>query len=676
MFKTLTLSGLFGLITGLLLSATLLAQDQTVSLNVQARNGAWLKVTAQDQKFEWKTVSQEGAVSKRTINISEVGFLEFAVKPASEEVARIRELVSALASDDYRTRHAAELELSENGKPFEPVIELARNHREPEVRYRVDRLLKKLQKMDKNNRTNFSLDFDLLRTGTGQVLEGDIGDFSLDVQWNGESFTVNRNTCLQISVSSKIEASIANVERVSEFESTVLSNHMYFFTDEDVLNEGFRTVGFDLGARGENMVSDRDFDVGEVFAYLGCLLSCETHDGRAIISGYRFKQSVSRNRSVGNFYIDPERNKKTSYQGVMRIDFCLPGSPNSAATVNAAGLFAEIVKPRHTIVEAYNSAGHIVGTSQSSVKKAAFMGVASGADIAYLRVTANEYAGLDSLNRDFAVDDLCYTEPKFAPQINFTDSNTILVTFRDLQQILVSNLVFDANSNNINIQLQAGLAGKTETKLSLDNVAWITPPQIRDVTVPESGRYFMLNDGSILHCESGLTTSLDEGLTLDSDSIVGTWAAGSPCRYPQKGDFDLGDTVAVFPLYRIGIDTENFKITNDEFLLDLEACKTVQQGFEDNVGQLQTTATSVEEFKAEDGSLQLANSTATFWTANPPQREAKTGLLRLNDGQQLVLGGTSGFALKGVDGSEITITNGDVELTFQLDEIFALNFPE
>ena len=231
-------------------------------------------------------------------------------------------------------------------------------------------------------------------------------------------------------------------------------------------------------------------------------------------------------------------------------------------------------------------------------------------------------------------------------------------------------------SNNISIQLQDGVAGETQTKLSLDNVAWITPPQKRDVTSPESGRFFMLNDGSILHCESGLTTSLDEGLTLDSKSIVGTWAAGSPCRYPQKGDFDLGDTVAVFPIYRIGIDTENFELTSDEFLLDLEACKTIQQGFEENIGELQTTETTEEEFKVEDGSLKFADSIATFWTANPPQRKAKTGLLRLNDGQQLVLGGTSGFALKGVDGSEITITNGDVELTFELDDVFALNFPE
>ncbi|MGI9519478.1 MAG: hypothetical protein ACR2NP_20670 [Pirellulaceae bacterium] len=81
----------------------------------------------------------------------------------------------------------------------------------------------------------------------------------------------------------------------------------------------------------------------------------------------------------------------------------------------------------------------------------------------------------------------------------------------------------------------------------------------------------------------------------------------------------------------------------------------------------------IEPDADDPGTIDLTES-HSIWTGVPPNRSASTGLLRTADGQQFVLGGGSGFELVSTEGQTITIRRGDQELSFDVQNIYALDF--
>ncbi|MDG2013948.1 MAG: hypothetical protein P8J33_10600 [Pirellulaceae bacterium] len=660
-----------------------------LGIGVTLRDGNVVRVTVDDVSLDWKTVSAEGAVSKSKVQLSDLADLKITTSPASDEVVRIRSLVAGLADDDYRLRHQAEAKLMDFGKPFEKVIERARTHEEPEVRYRVERILKYLRGIKEDNQTRFSIDFDKIQLKDGTWLEGDLGDFSLNTTWNGTPLAIDRGCAARLVTA---EARQPESESVSQKIATQLLFDEYQFYEKKPLSSdkatagtvkpGYTQVNFDAGERGERMLADRNFAVGDIFKHKGIGMTCETNDGIVVISGYRFKKSSSKNRSVGNFFVDPIKKKKTSYQGVMRIDFCLPSNSLIPATVDMAAFFTEIVVPKETIVQAYNAAGHVIGLTQSTQDKMSFIGLSSNEPIAYLRISANTFLDVEKLNRDFAVDDFTLTEPKIAPELNFTDdpNSPIVITTRDAQRLLANDIAFDVENQSLDVTPANPLF--SDFRLPLANIEWITPPQQRDHTRPDEGVYAMLQDGSVVHCQINgkLVSTSQPDLEIDPDQVIGIWDSQTECRYPLNGDFDQGNVILVQPLHRLAFQQVDFDWSNGRLDYDLDTGQRLTQATQaDGVDFLSEKAKpehlGIGEGEADPGFLELNQSPFTVWTQQPTTRAQGTGLLRTRDGQEFVLGGSNGFRLLKTDKNQIVLGCNGQEITFALKQIHALNLP-
>lgn len=651
--------------------------EQKIRLSAKMRNGNIIQIEAPESTINWKTVSADGTVAESRIKLSSIYGIDLTTNPASAEVATIRSLVEKLASDDYRLRHRAEIQLMEQGKPFEQVVAQARQHEEPEVRYRVDRILKHLKKLKADNKTRFSIDFDQLQMKDGSRLEGDLGDFAVTGNWLGREITLDRSNTSQLTTQ---PLQLSSSPKTMRFATTTIQDpfSLYQSTNGKVpgpVKEDYVQVNFDSGKRGEEMVSDRNFAINEHFTFLGARLACETHEGNVIISGYKFKKSQSKERSASNYYFEPPRKKGIPYQGVMRIDFCIPGQESLPATVNSVGMFTEIVVPEHTIVQAYNSSGHVIGLTQSSQDTTSFIGLKSNAPIAYLRVSENQYLDVEKLNRDFAIDDLTYSPPVAAPDLNLSpnDQAPTVITTKDDQRLLVSDIKIDGATMSLQAVANDPLLG--DFKLPLDKILWITPPQTLVNRESADGFFVMLKDGSVVHCQTSqaLHSTSQPEWNIDPSTIIGVWNAANECRYPIGSAFDEGPLLVVLPLHTVAFQNLGFDWNQGTLDYQLADSTVVQRGAAGEAATAQDIG--LPESAEATGSLPLADIPFSVWLQEPTTRNPDTGLLRTKDGQSFVLGGTSGFQLKALNDQQITLSFQDRDFSFELNQVAALNLP-
>ncbi|MGI9519477.1 MAG: hypothetical protein ACR2NP_20665 [Pirellulaceae bacterium] len=539
---------------------------QSLKYFLQMRDSSMMQVQTDSNAFDWKTVSPDGSITLSTFEVSDIVSLKFAASPASEQVARIRQLVDDLADDDYRRRHEAERTLLNEGKPFETVIEQQKDHPEPEARYRIARILEHLDGIKESPNSRFVMDFDVLQLKDGRKLEGDIGDWSLECEWNGVPVKANRQNCLRLF--NKQPFAVTNTRPA---ESSPISTELMFddskFFDGDQPKDNVAYAGFETGERGEKLEAEREFDIVNGFAWMGARFHCVTNNGRVVVSGFRFKNSRSRRRSIGNFFVVPESKKRVSYQGEMRFDFCVPGNPTVPASINDIGMYVEIVIPNHTILEAYNAAGHVVGLSQSVKDRTAYLSFTGNSEIAYLRLLANEYLTTDDLNKDFAVDDLAFSRPQANPALNYAENEEshIVIVSRDDERLLARNVTFDAGNNQL--QVESGMEGVEDFAMPLDKVQWIVGPQSRELSSPEDdGCFVMLKDGSVVHCmfQQQLIASGNSELAIGDDDIIGVWGYNQRARYPRAVDFEEGQIVMVRPLNTVCFNEAEFDWGNGQ----------------------------------------------------------------------------------------------------------------
>ncbi len=657
--------------------ANLNAQE-TLELSVQMRDGTVLQVQADDSRLDWNTVSTDGTITQKQVSLSEISSLELAKSPASKQVADIRRLVTELANDSYTKRHQAEKQLITIGKPFQTIIQQAIDHKEAEVRYRVLRILKQLEKTPKSNDIKAAIEFDKLVLSDGSSFEGDVVDWSLTCTWHGNAMSLDRTNIFTIH---RVQPSeLSPVLLTSDAASvTPLIRDTKFFTDDGVLKSGMVQAAFQKGPNGEELVTDKKIPVDEYFAFLGCLFNCEKQDGRVIISGFRFKQSRSKKNSIGNYYLSPETGKDVRYKGVLRIDFCLPNQASIPATVEAVGMFLEIVVPKHTMIEAYNSAGHIIGVTQSARKRNSFVGLDSNVPIAYIKVRANEYLELGpeegELNRDFAVDDLCYSQPKLAVDIN-RSSNYVIVTKRG-ERVLAGSIQLTGST----LFMRDLTSGHDELSIPNDQVHWIVGPEKLETALLNKGVYVMTTDGSVVHCNTAMQLELSSqsNIKIGESDIVGIWGAAGTARYPQSGDFAQGSVVVVRPINRVATNDAKLYMADASVDIALIDAINFEQGLIDNDEIAIKSSAVPKNLGLDDDEMASIDLTedrqSTIWFKPPVQRKQGTGLLRTYDGQQFVLNGEFGFKLDSVSQDSVSISHGDDTISFPLEKIKALEIP-
>ncbi len=581
----------------------------------------------QSQTMSWTDVLDNGEMSTRKISFSKIRQLILSESPASEQVANIKGLLTQLAGDNWADRETSEQKLSDSkiGGPFRKLIESQADHPVFEVRYRIERILSKLDSQSSQNES----EFDTLIMADGSEHAGDAGEFNLKCVYRGKKVSFQRAQLSMIANSAtKVAMAVSGKGAV---KTELFHDHRgAFFLPAQT------TVDFEKSPSG--LAFDARSDVSEKFVAAGLKMGTEV-DGFVGISGYGFKYAGL--PPSGNSICVFEEGSKypRRFRGIMNFQFCVPNQPSVAAGVHEFGLFiARVNHSRDMILEAYNADGQLLACVESTDQHCVFSGVKSNELITRVRILSNPHLfRVDrAIDEDYAVDNVCFSEPVAVNSDVSGFSNpekktavTNLIRLRNGDAIKSSDLKLSSKNALIALENQ-------EIEIGLDEIASIQFPNKLDP--PDTAMWkIMLEDQSMIHVlpdAKGFTSTSFNQIKATKDQISALWISKNPLRYPLKGDFKSGQELLVFPTCRI---VDRIQFNNEGFSWDESAVKLQQPIF-----------TGKEDPKdEEDPTPPFTNikftdpwpeNVPSVWFNEPQKRDDSHGRLRLTDGQQLTLG--------------------------------------
>ena len=371
------------------------ADDHLFTVNFA--DGSMLVCSIEDQSFNWNEVSANGEVSQSTQKISDVKQLRFARSTVSQQVAEVRKLIDELQSAEFRKRNEAEKKLLKLAGPFQQILKNAAKTENSEARFRLNRVLSKLQRSD----INIQADYDFFVDKKGDVMNGDSPGFRVDASVYGNPIVLKRDEIISISAVEKKKELIGESEFRPGFRTTMVDSPEYY-------DSPMRVAGF------EKVDNDNRLKTGErldkPYVYLGVKMFCEGDGNHCAV--YNYKVS---GRSVEKAAVCFDQSYESpKYKGVFRAQFCVAGQGNIRATTNRVGCYLQLINPPRTIVlEAYNRDDECVGICEA-IESTSFVGIESDQDISYVRVLTNRHLKLlneAEPDNDFAVDDFAFCRP-------------------------------------------------------------------------------------------------------------------------------------------------------------------------------------------------------------------------------------------------------------------------
>ncbi len=638
------------------------AQEYAVWLKF--RDGSLIQATVPDQSVPWLTVQTDGRLIESTINIADIDQLYFTESPASELVAKARRWIDQLSSSEFHERDQAEKRLLAEGGPYVELIKLSRERiSEPEARFRLERVLKHLTVT-----TGPKIELDTLNSDN-RKLEGDVRDWKLVGKIGETPFALDRTALQHVYFENPLTTMIpASSQLAKQIEIQFFTSH-----EDHFFQEGQVHASFEQDQSGKRIA--RNQVAHELFHFLGLNLRCEHLGWDIIIAGFQFTNSVSRNNSIGTYFLDPETNNRSRYLGVTEITFCQPGFPKMPAAVEMAGLFLEIVVPRQHVIEAYNAAGHRIAMLETASERTSFLGLKSNEPISRIRVSPNYALNLpeEELNDDYAIDDICFRGLVRLTDLNRSDKFQLM--FKTGEQLYCDMVHFEEGQVVVSDQRFADQPLRFEHgQLASISGPALQPTAMENVneTTDEPQYFFvMLSDGSIIKAtdtDSNQVNSLDFG-AIPWSRINGFWS-GPVARYPGPLDFSHANTVAVYPTCRFLI--KEFVIADGQFTIQPESLERMQQNAELKLGQPDPQV----DF-ANDGLAFDFLSSPTVWLKIPTVVSAQSGIVRLKDGQQFVIDEVDdGFTLDSIEAQSVTISMGGVQLSLSIDDIAVLRLAD
>ena len=661
--------------------------------------GSVITVEVGQQTINWISVMENGDMTKKSIPFSEVKQLLLSEAPASKQIAQIRRYVSMLGSKVYLEREQAEEQLSDPkiGGRFKSLIKLRSQEGATEVRYRIKRILERLNDEEElpNN------EFDQLTLKDGTVLEGDAGDLTIQCDFRGKKLSFERSDLRLISTPVKIPVLLAADEKI---EVRMFHSHEdvsdqgetvpHFYRDDQVM------VDFNNAPNGAEL--KRQTDVNDTFVPFGLRLDT-AQVGFIGISGYPFKFSplpVSGN-SICVFETIGTYAKR--FKGVTEMQFCLPNQASVPAGVMEIGLFiARVNHSRDFILEAYNVDGDLLASVESTDKPCVFAGVKANEPITKVRILSNPYLfRVDrAIDEDYGVDSICFSPP--VPVSSPIDSQPGVIRLKNgdlLKGIQLNNeetdeqgasparnsKMFDVikmiDNNSFSIQVSKA----ERMTLPIDELQTIRfaneldgslgkDKKLKIGAVQQGPNTWMaiLKDRSTISVRPGAKlTSTSFNLSLDIEDIAGLKVSRNPTRFPEAWDFNMGKNVLVFPTCRIASDNLKFSDTGFEWQAsDKKLEQPVQTEDDDDDQDPTPDFTSVMYAKNSPEII------PTVWLAPPTSQKPGTGKLRLTDGQQLTLGSENGFKIAGFENNSVVVSIAGEETRIPITKVLSIDFPK
>ncbi len=639
------------LLIGLTIGEKKVAGDQ---FQLSLTGGSVITVDVADQDLVWTDVLANGEMTKKKMTFSKVEQLVLSQSPASEQVAEIRRLLNMLESPEYIDRQKAEEQLSdaEIGGKFKSLIKTQLNHKKYEVRYRVERILAQLDTETQQNGN----EFDKLILKDGTELEGDAGKFKLRCTYRDRELSFARSEIRMISAPGN---SPRNRPAESEVKVKMFHDHKSgFFLPNQI------KVDFELAPNGAELT--RFTDVSELYTPFGLRMGAEKK-GSVVISGFPFRfdgmppavNSICVYESIGNY---PKR-----FKGVMEISFCMPNQPTVPAGVNEFGLFlGRVNHSRDFMIEAYNADGQLLAGVEATDRPCIFAGVKSTEPIVKVRILSNPYLfRVDRIiDEDYAVDDICFSPP--VPVTNPFELEPGLVRLKN-GDLLKGKKIEISDQGSISVSLSDG-DPITLKRDELESIRFDT-----EKNVLKQDRWLAaLPDRSVLLVEPGSTFKSEtfSNLQFKPDQLMALWCSRNLARFPEADDFAKAKNIMVFPTCRIAADVK-FSATGYRWGQSQKIEQPIRTTDEEDGEEDDPTPdiSSIEYGKTGSESI------PTLWLTSPKSQPAGTGQLRLKDGQQLTLGGETGFQLKQLQKDSVTISVAGKETEIPLSEILSINFP-
>ena len=623
-------------------------------LQLSLNGGSVITVEVENQDLQWTDVLVNGEMIQKKIAFGRIQQLVLSLSPASEQVAKIRRLLSMLESPEYLDRQTAEEKLSdvEIGGKFKSLIRTQLDHRKYEVRYRVERILAALD-TDTQQTSN---EFDRLLLKDGTRLDGDAGKFKLNCTFRGRPMSFARSEIRMIEV-----PQTPNRDRTAEADVKIKMFHDHngnFFLPKH------RRIDFELAPNGAELT--RYSDVTELYTPFGMRMAAEKK-GSVVVSGFPFRfdgmppaaNSICVIESIGSY--------TKRFKGIMEIRFCMPNQASVPAGVHEFGLFlGRVNHSRDFMIEAYNADGQLLAGVEATDRPCVFAGVKSSEPIVKLRILSNPYLfRVDRIiDEDYAVDDICFSQP--VPVANPFELEPGVVRLKN-GDLLKGKKIEVSGENAISVWLNDG----DPMILKRDELASIRFDATQE---PQNEDCWMvaLPDRSVLSIKPGsvFTSSTFPDLKFQPDQLMALWCSRNLTRYPESGDFENAKNVMVFPTCRIAADV---KFSNVGY--SWGQAKKIEQ----------PVRTTNEEDDEEDDPTPNVSSVAyadtgsedipTIWMKSPKSQPVGTGQIRLADGQQLTLGGPTGFQLQKFDETSVTISVAGKEKEIPMSQVLSISLP-
>ena len=687
-----------------LLIQSLLTTSRADEFQLSLSGGSVITVDVEKQMINWISVKENGDMSKKNIPMSDVKQLLLSRAPASKQVAQIRRYLSMLGGESYVDREKAEDKLSDPrvGGQFRTLIKIcAQEENSYEVRYRIKRVLDRLKGQDDQPTSN---EFDQLTLKDGTVLEGDAGDITINCDFRGNKSILKRKDLRLLSVPVRIPELLAaneNIE-VRMFHSHEDVNAQgekvpHFYRDDQVM------VDFNNAPNGSEL--KRQSEVTTTFVPFG--LKLETAQvGYIGISGYPFKFSplpVSGN-SICVFETIGTYAKR--FKGVTELQFCLPNQAAVPAGVMEIGMFiARVNHSRDFILEAYNADGDLLAAVESTDKPCVFAGVKANEPITKVRILSNPYLfRVDrAIDQDYGMDSICFSPP--VPVSSPVDSQPGLIRLKngDLLKGIqltdeetegegaspaLNSKLFDTVKIIDDSSASIQISQNERMTVRLDELKTIRFANEFDGTLGKNKKLkigaakqgpntwmAILKDRSMIAVSPGeKLTSTSFNLSFDVKDIAGLKVSRNPTRYPEASDFEMGKNVLVFPTCRIASNDLKFSDTGFDWKAsDKKLEQPVKTQADDDDDGEQDPTPDFASVKYAKNSPEII---PTLWLTPPKSQMPGTGKLRLTDGQQLTLGGESGFKIAGFDQSSVVISISGEETRIPIEKVFSIDFPK
>ncbi len=610
---------------------------------ITLRDGTLLRSKLNDSPLTFQRVGPKGSVSSDQLQFNAVQRIEFALTPSSRQLADIRRLLADLESPDYHVRNEAEAEITKDGRQFIEVITAAQETDNPEVRYRVIRILKQLKG---KNAKRIDAEFDVVTLDGGETISGELLIEKIQVDFRGRSLAVPRESIATIAQAPNNTPGALTGPTATQVFSKPGET---FYQTRDVY------IDFQFGRRNESF--DSKEDIRNSFVHRGVRFSASDANAPILVvaSTFKLNQTRSKQFTVGT-------DKK--YKGSIQIDFCEPGLANVPATVQRVGCYMGIVDhPRDFVMDAYSADNRIVATADA-LESNSFLGIESTIPIAYVRIHQNPNLIMNSAAQDdnYVIDDLTFDPPRAAPAAAMTEEATLRTV--DGSRIICSGIEFDGQD----------FVARSLTPLETDGtnpILSFAPNEVAAITfwlssppAQAEGLSGYFADGSFLPLtvdgEKFSSRDFDQW-TFDRSALAGVCGSHTILRYPLSEDLASKQSVVVRPAERWLVP--EIQIDSDGASWDQSAAQ-LREAFK-------------REEHAPDTTSQFALSDApSIWWQSPSEPDANLGWLRTVDGRTFALNGSSQIQIEKLERDAVILSRATQQIRIPWSEIAALKFPK